>query len=293
MLVLRCTAKAFRELGAKPQPAMVLHTDDNLGEWYVNTIDCLPDDRMLACMHPESLFILLVPLEPGMDAADFGEAFRAHLYARLLRLETPPQTVEKIVAAYGTSTVLAKNTDRRVAGHLNAALAEIDRLLQFPELNLTESDGRFAARLEQRLNETPRDCSRKEAIWPLRAFWRCLIRQCPELPPRTTLPPTTLRCALPARSAKMLGRHLPTALATKLEAALHLEEALFTADEFQALRNVSAPGEGLAASLPGFAAELHRLASLRLQRLGPLRISSAIVSAKPVLIRPTAASIVR
>ncbi len=268
MLVLRCTAKAFKKLRAKPQPVAVLHTGDNLGEWYVNTIDYLNDgDLMLACMHSESLFVLMVPLQPEMGAADFGRAFRAHLFARLMELETPPEATEKIVAAYGTSTVLAKNTDRRVAGHLNAALAELDQLLDFPDLNLAKGDRLYVARIEHRLNETPRDCSSKDAIWPLCAFWWCLIRQCPELPPRTTLPPTMLARLLPARSAKALRKHLPEDLVEKLLATLDHEDALYTADELVALANVSAPGGDLAASLPDFAAELHRLASFRLQRL--------------------------
>lgn len=62
MLVRRCTTRAFKKLGAKPQAVSVLHTDDNLGEWYVDAIDCLDDgDLMLACMHTESLFRAHVP----------------------------------------------------------------------------------------------------------------------------------------------------------------------------------------------------------------------------------------
>lgn len=268
MLVLRCTTKAFQKLGCKPRAAAVLHTDDNLGEWYVNTIDYLNSgDLMLACMHTESLFILMVPLQPDMDQADFGHVFRAHLFARLMELETPSEAAGEIVAAYGPSTVLAKNTDRQVAGHLNAALAELDRLLDFPDLNLTKGDRLYVARVEHRLNETPRDCSSKQAIWPLRAFWQCLIRLCPELPPRTTLPPTMLKYLLPAKKKEVLRKHLPAHLVDKFLATLDDADVLYTADELRTLASACTPGEDLAASLPEFVAEMHRLASFCLKRL--------------------------
>jgi Domain of unknown function (DUF6933) len=268
MLVLRCTTKASKKLSHKPQAIEVSQADVNLGEWYVNTIDYLnAADLILACMHTESLFIMMVPLQPGMNGSGFAHAFHANLLARLMELEIPRETAGRIVQAYGGSAVLAKNTDRKVAGHLNAALGDLDYLLDIPEQNLTDGRRINLARVEHRLNDTPRNCSSRNTIWPLETFWRCLIRLCPELPPRTTLSITAFRKFQPTENEDVLRKHLPTHLVSKLVAAFNGADALYTADELRTLASVCESDGDLAASLPEFAAEMHHLASFRLERL--------------------------
>ena len=76
-----------------------------------------------------------------------------------------------------------------------------------------------------------------------------------------------LNTLLPDKSEETLRKHLPAHLADKFIAALDDADALYTADELRRLVSVSAPGGDLAACLPDFAAEMHRLAPFRLERL--------------------------
>ena len=272
MLVIRCTLKAFKKLGCKPRAVEVSDSAPTLGDWYVNTIDYLNGgDLLLACMHTESLYILMMPIEGDMDVQGFAYAFLETLLTRLIELDIPPNTAREILASYGDSVIFAKSNDRSVAGHLNSALGDLDYLLGIPELRLTEGNRLVLPRIEHRLNDTPRGCSSKmsnEPIWPLHAFWQCLRHLCPELSPRTSLRLMSPHQDDPARVERILQDHLPPILACKIHAVLQDVDVLFPADELRTLIECFESQTALAASLPTKLAEdLRRQLPFRLERL--------------------------
>ena len=269
MLVLRCTTKVFRKVGSKPRAVEVSHTGPTLGEWYVNTVDHLNSgDLLIACMHSPGLYTLLVPIQPELDAEGLVHAFCAHLLARLIELETPPDAAQRILAAYQGGAVLAKTTSRKVLGHLNAALREMEFVLEGPEEFVNEGNKLIVPKIEHRLNTTPRGAS-KDCIWPLREFWNYVRSVCPELPPRL---PLNLWTSPTSKVLDSLGatfrEHLPLRLASKLHATLQRVDVLFTADELEtlskAIRIMAGSRHGQQSKL---LEDLHRQVRIQLERL--------------------------
>ena len=236
MLVLRCTTKVFRKVGSKPRAVEISHTEPTLGEWYVNTVDYLNGgDLLIACMHSPSLYILLVPIQQDLDAEGLVHTFCAHLLGRLIELETSPDAAQRILAAYQGGAILAKTTSRKVLGHLNAALREMEFVLEAPEDFVNEGKTLVVPKIEHRLNTTPRGAG-KDCIWPLREFWNCVRSICPELLPRL---PLYLWTSPSSKVLDSLGdtfrKHLSLRLASKLHATLQRVDVLFTADELKTL----------------------------------------------------------
>jgi len=266
---MRCTIKAFKKLGAEPRVVEVSDPARTLGDWYVNTIDYLNGgDLLLACMHTESLYVLMTSMRPDMDGPSFAQAFLETLLTRLIELDIPPDTARKVLAAYGDSVILAKSNNRSVAGHLNSALGDLDYLLDMPQLRLTKGNQLVLPRIEHRLNDTPRGCSSQKYIWPLHAFWQCLRRLCPELSPRTSLRLTSIDEPDMCRIEKILHDHLPHLLACKIHAVLEEVDVLFSADELQTLTRCFESQTALAACLPTkLAQDLCRQISFRLERM--------------------------
>ena len=256
MLVLRCTAKAFKRVGSKPRAIEVSHSEPTLGEWYVNTVDFINDgDLLMACMHAESLYILLVPAEPDMNAETLVAGFQACLLARLIELDTPPSAAQRVLAGY-QSTVLAKTTDRKITGHLSSALIDLEDVLDLAGEHLIDGNRLLIARIEHRLNSTPRALARRDCIWPLPTFWQCLRRLCPDLPARTPLHMLPLyKPRQFARVGKIIQRHLPSHLAGKLCAALQEVDVLYSAEELRILAAALAQPSALAHDLPSELAE--------------------------------------
>jgi len=269
MLVLRCTTKTFRKVGNKPQAVEISHTGPTLGEWYVNTIDYLNGgDLLIACMHTTSLYALLVPIRPELDAEGLVNAFCTHLIARLVELETPPDAAQRILAAYQSGAVLAKTTSRKVLGHLNAALREMEFVLDAPDDFVNEGNRLIVPKIEHRLNTTPRG-SGKKCIWPLREFWNCLRSVCPELPPRLPLSFWTYPSSEVLDSVDDAFREsLPLRLASKLHATLQQVDVLFTAEELETLRRAIRKVAGSRHYMPSKLLEdLHRQVRIQLARL--------------------------
>ena len=250
MLVLRCTAKVFKRLSAKPQAVEVTTAGPTFGEWYVNTVDFINRGDLLACMHVESLYLLFVPIGPKATAKELVAGLGSRLLTRLIELETPAQAAERVLASYRDSAVLSKSSDRRIAGHMNSALHEFEGMLNYPHLRLREGNRLLGPRIEHRLNTTPRGLAGKDVIWPLAVFWQCVRRLCPELPARASLH------VLPVHDEDELSRigailhdHLPERLAAKLHAGFQDVDVLCSADELQtiadALENCPAFREGL------------------------------------------------
>jgi len=269
MLVIRCTLKAFKKLGCKPRTVEVSDPAPTLGDWYVNTIDYLNGgDLMLACMHTESLYVLMTPLQDDMNGPSFAYAFLEILLTRLIELDIPPTTAREILAAYDDSIILAKSNNRSVAGHLNSALGDLDLLLDMPRSHLTEGKRLVLPRIEHRLNDTPRGCSNQKAIWPLHAFWQCLRRLRPELPPRTSLRVMGVYEPNMDEIERILHDHLPLRLACKMYAVLQAVDVLFSADELQAMTACFESQTALASKLPAELVEdLCRQIPFRLEQL--------------------------
>lgn len=269
MPVLRCTTKVFRKVGSKVQTVEVSHAGPMLGEWYANTVDYLNSGNLLiACMHSQSLYTLLVPIQPKLDAEGLVNAFCAHLLGRLIELETPPDAVQRILAAYQGSAVLAKTTSRKVLGHLNTALREMEFVLEEPEDFVNEGNRLVIPKIEHHLNMTPRGAS-KNCIWPLREFWKCVRSVCPELPPRL---PLSLWASLHSRVLDTLGdafrKHLPLRLASKLHATIQQVDVLFAAEELETLNKaIGKVASSKDAQQTRFLDDLHRQVRIQLERL--------------------------
>jgi len=179
MLVLRCTIKAFKKISCVPRSVEVDVAQPTFGEWYVNTVDFINGgDLLLACMHVESLYILFVPVQ---SAEQLVTGFQSRLLAKLIELETPPDAARRILATYQDAAVLAKTNDRKIVGHMNSALREMESILDISELRFCEGKKILGPRIEQRLNSTPRGSSDKNVIWPLTEFWQSVRNLCPEL----------------------------------------------------------------------------------------------------------------
>ena len=269
MLMLRCTAKAFKKVGGKPRGIEVSHAAPTLGEWYVNTVDFINDgDLLMACMHAESLYILLVPAEPDMNAETLVAGFQACLLARLIELDTPPAAAQRVLAGYQRA-VLAKTTDRKVTGHLSSALIGMEDVLNLAGEHLIEGNRLLISRIEHRLNSTPRALASRDCIWPLPTFWQCLRRLCPDLPARAPLHMLPIyKPRQLAQVGKIIQQHLPPRLANKLCATLQEADVLYSSEELRILAAALAQPSALTHDLPSeLAKDLRREVRLQLEEL--------------------------
>ncbi|RKY23448.1 MAG: hypothetical protein DRP83_09235 [Planctomycetota bacterium] len=274
MLVLRCTTKAFKKVGSVPRYVEVDKTQATFGEWCVNTVDFINGgDLLLACVHVESLYVLFVPIQPGVSVKRLVEGLRSRLLTRLIELETPPETAYRILATYQDTAVLTKTNDRKMLGYMNSILQDMDHLLDAPRLQLCVNNKIREPRIEHHLNNIPRGISGRssggDAIWPLTNFWQCVRKLSPELPPRV---PISL---MPIHDSDTLSRidnilydNLPASLAGKLYTSFQSADVLYAANELQdiaeALDSSPAMRKGLAVNNVDF---FHRQVQVRLERL--------------------------
>jgi hypothetical protein len=237
MLVLRCTKKAFRKMGAAPRYADVTIGRPTVGEWYVNTVDFINGgDLLLACMHAESLYVLLVPIQPPVTVDQLVNGLQLRLQVKFLELETPPDVARRVLAAYRGEAILAGTKNRQAVGHMNSALQDLRKLLAIPALQVCDGDTILGARIEHRLNTSPRGLEGTDVIWPLSAFWQCVRKLCPELPAKVPLLLLSVHDEKGLRRVReLLHAHLPGRLARKMHIAFQDVEALFDADELRIL----------------------------------------------------------
>jgi hypothetical protein len=237
MLVLRCTTKAFKKIGMTPRRIDVSEDQPTFGEWYVNTVDVINEGNLLACMHAESLYVLLVPVQPPASVDQLVTGLQTQLLNRLIELETPPEAAKRVVDTYRDKAILAKTSDRRMTGHLNSILQDLEYILGDESSGCWDGNKLLGPKVEHHLNTTPRGTSSSNAtIWPLSAFWECVRKLCPALPRRATLrlfyPDDK---ALLQRIGKVLYDNLPEHLAGKLFASLQEVDVLYSAEELQTL----------------------------------------------------------
>ena len=133
MLILRCTIKAFKKIGGTPRSVEVDMAKPTFGEWCVNTVDFINDgDLLLACMHVKSLYVLFVPVQPPVSVDQLITGLQSRLLSKLIELETPPDAAHRILVPYQDAAILAKTNDRKVVGHMNSALKDMQSLLGHP-----------------------------------------------------------------------------------------------------------------------------------------------------------------
>lgn len=236
MLVLRCTIKAFKKIGIKPQAVEVTESSPTLGEWYVNTVDHVNGgDMLIAFMHSSSLYAMLVPIPEDLDAESLVGAFHSHLLTHLLALETPPDAVHRILSAYEGTAVLAKTRSRKHLGHFNSIMQDMDSILASSEDVIRDGNTILIPRVEHHLNETPHSLS-KNYVQPLQEFWKCIRALCPDLPPRQSL-----ALWIPVAEevidtvAGCFQEHLGSYLTNKFCAMLQESGVLFDADELRSI----------------------------------------------------------
>jgi hypothetical protein len=170
---------------------------------------------------------------------------------RLIELETPPDAAKRVLASYRGSAVLAKTTDRRIMGHLNSALGDMDSMLGVPKSGLWDGNKLLGPRVEHGLNSTPRGVTGRNVIWPLPAFWQRVRKLCPELPARAPLTSVFVRSKDDLHQAgQVLYDHLPEHLAGKFYANLQEVDVLYTVDELQTLVDALDRLPALRAGLP-------------------------------------------
>ncbi len=163
---------------------------------------------------------------------------------------------------------MPRQQSRKVLGHLNAALREMEFVLEAPEDFVNEGNTLMVPKIEHRLNTTQRG-GVKDCIWPLREFWNYIRSVCPELPPRL---PLYLWTSPSSKVLDSLGdtfrEHLPLRLASKLHATLQRVDVLFTADELKTLSKaickIASSRHGQQSKL---LEDLHRQVSIQLERL--------------------------
>ena len=265
MMILRFTTKAFKKFGQKPQLIEVDKPGDDFGEWYVNTADSFnKGDLFMPVMHADSLYTMLVPIEKNMDLSNFVHTVFANLMLRMLRLEIPQECAEQIIQSYNGQAIFTKTKSRSLIGNLNNVLKDIDAMVEYCD-DVTEDNKLDLVRLEYKTNETPRTLN-GEYIWPLKVFYGCIRKMCPELPLRIPLP--LERCS---RQGHVIIRaifqsRVPEKLLLKVEGSAIGAEVLFDYMEVQALLRAVNGSQQQSSDIPEkLYADLNRILSFKLQ----------------------------
>lgn len=234
MMILRFTTKVFKKFGQNPQLIEVDKSENDFGEWYVNTADSFNKGNLfMPVMHAESLYTMLLPIEQNMDLSNFVHTVFANLMLRMLRLEIPQESAERIMKSYNGQAIFSKTKSRSLVGNLTNVLKDIEAMVEYRN-DVAEGNKLDIIRLEHKTNDSPRTLNGK-TIWPLEAFYCCVRNMCPELPARIPLP--LERCSRQENvimKAVFQGR-VPEKLLLKIEGSSLGAEVLFNYMEVQAL----------------------------------------------------------
>lgn len=236
MLILRFTIKAFKKFSQTPRLVEVDSQDQDLGEWYVNTIDWVNQGELImAVMHAKSLYAMLLPIEKGMQIDSFIHSVYAAILIRMLRLEIPREKAENILSLYGDSAILAKSNSRSLTASLSTVIKDLEVLLEYPHKSTKDGSNILdLARIESNLNETPRTMNKKY-IWPLRAFYNSINRLCPGLPARMPLPLELYSQKASVELCRLFDTYLSDGLAIKAKASMFGGEVLFSVEEIDSI----------------------------------------------------------
>jgi len=240
-MILRFTTKAFNKFKQKPRLIEVDKSENDFGEWYVNTADSFNRGNLfMPVMHADSLYTMLIPIEKNISPSDFVHAFFATLMLRMLRIEIPRENTERIVKLYGDQAAFSKTKSKKLLGNLNNILQDIETIVEYCD-DVKKKSYLDLAHLEYRVNAAPRTLNGKN-IWPLEAFYSCIRKLCPELPHRMALP-------LSRRSSDLLTKifkdRVPEILFLKIKGSASGTEVLFNRLEVQLMLNVVDDSEGI------------------------------------------------
>ena len=269
MMILRFTTKAFKKFGQKPKLIEVDKTENDFGDWYVNTADAFnKGDLFMPVMHADSLYTMLLPIEKGMGLTNFVHTVFANLMLRMLRLEIPQENTERIMKSYDGQAIFAKTKSRSLVGNLTNVLKDIEAIIEYCD-DVAKGNKLDLVRLEYKTNSAPRTLNGKY-IWPLEAFYSCIRNLYPELPLRIPLP--LERCSRHEHGIMMSifqGR-VPEKLLLKIEGSSLGAEVLFDYMEVRALLSVVNDSQQQSSDIPkDLYADLNRVFSFKIQRFEP------------------------
>jgi hypothetical protein len=255
----------LKKLGQKPRLIEVDKTENDFGEWYVHTADSFNRGNLfMPVMHVDSLYTMLVPFEKDMDLSNFVHTVFANLMLRLLRLEIPRASVERIMKLYNEQAIFAKTKSRSLVGSLSTILKDIDAIMEYHK-DVAEGNKLNLVRLEYKINRSPRNLNGKY-IWPLEAFYGCIRKICPELPMRITLSLERYSRQENEILKAIFQNRVPEKLLLKAEGAVLGAEVLFDYMEVQALLKAVNGLQQQSSAIPEkLYADLHRILSFRIQ----------------------------
>ena len=266
MMILRFTTKAFKKFGHKPKLIEVDKSEDDFGEWYVNTADSFNNGHLfMPVMHADSLYTMLVPIDRNMDLDSFVHAAFANLMLRMLRLEIPQLGAQQIMKSYNGQAIFAKTKSRSLVGNLTNVLKDIKAMVEYHD-DIVRGNELDLIGLENKTNDSPRTLNGKY-VWPLEAFYRCIRKMCPELPLRITLP--LERCSRHEHAimrAIFQGR-VPENLSLKVEGSTLGAEVLFNYMEVRTLLKAVSDSQQQHSSIPKkLYADLNHILSFKIQK---------------------------
>ena len=233
-MILRVTTKAFKKFGQKPQLVEVDKSENDFGEWYVNTADSFnKGDLFIPVMHADSLYTMLLPIEKDMGMSNFVHAVFANLMLRLLRIEISQECADRIMKSYNGKAIFTKTTSRSILGNLTNAMKDIEAMVEYRD-DVAQGNKLDLVRLEYKTNYTPRTLNGKN-VWPLKAFYGCIRKMCSGLPLRIPLPIERYSRQEDVIMRAIFQDRIPEKLLLKVQGAAVGAEVLFNYMEVQAL----------------------------------------------------------
>jgi hypothetical protein len=237
MMILRLTTKVFKKFKQKPVFVEVDKSENDLGEWYVNTADSFNSGNLfMPVMHADSLYTMLLPIEKDMNLNNFVHTVFANLMIRMIRIEVPRENTEQIMKLYGDHVAFSKTDSKSLLGNLNNILHDIDAIVHYHE-DVAKVNNINMARLECRLNATPRTLN-GENVWPLKAFYASIRKLCPELPHRIPLPLNLITMRAPEKTVEIFKGRVSEKLLLKINGSAFGAEVLFSQLEVQMMLSV-------------------------------------------------------
>jgi len=232
MMILRFTTKAFNKFKQKPKLIEVDKLENDFGEWYVNTADSFNRGNLfMPVMHADSLYTMLVTIEKNIGMSDFVHTVFANLMLRILRLEIPRDSTERIMKSYDEQAVFSKTKSKSLVGNLSNILQDMETIVEYRK-DVTKGNNLNLAFLEYKVNDSPRTLDGK-TIWPLNAFYRCIRNMCPELPHRIPLPLDIITSNSPKIVMEIFKGRVPEKLLLKINGSALGAEVLFNLQEVQ------------------------------------------------------------
>jgi len=269
MIILRFTTKAFKKFGQKPKLIEVDKTENDFGEWYVNTADSFNKGNLfMPVMHADSLYTMLLPIEKDMELSNFVHTVFANLMLRMLRLEISQENTERIMKSYDGQAIFAKTKSRSLVGNLTNVLKDIEAIVECRD-DVSKGNKLDLVRLEYKTNSVPRTLN-GQYVWPLEVFYGCIRKMCPELPLRIPLPLESCSRYEHGIMMSIFQNRVPEKLLLKVEGSSIGAEVLFDYMEVRALLNAVNNSQQQSSDIPeNLYADLNRILSFKIQRFEP------------------------